>query len=113
MFPERKSIKNTGLRLLKKGQKGIFHAIFSRFGIIIMLFALQAILLFSAFIWFQSSMSELFFSGLLLGLFVSVYILNTRSDPSAKLTWIVLVMALPVFGTLLYLYIPLLVLALC
>lgn len=104
MFPERKNIKNTGLRLLKKGQKGFFHAIFSRFGIIIMLFAFQAILLFSTFIWFQSSMSELFFSGLLLGLLVSVYILNTRSDPSAKLTWIVLVMALPVFGTLLYLY---------
>ena len=89
---------------MKKGQKGIVHAIFSRFGIIIMLFAFQALLLFSTLIWFQSFMSELFFGGLLLGLFVSTYILNTRSDPSAKLTWIVLVMALPVFGTLLYLY---------
>ncbi len=101
---ERKSFKDTGLRLLKKGQKGIVHAIFSRFGIIIMLFAFQAILFISALIWFQSFMSELFFGGLLLGLFVSIYILNTRSDPSAKITWILLVMALPVFGTLLYVY---------
>ena len=104
MPTERKSFKDTGLRLLKKGQKGIIHAIFSRFGIIIMLFAFQTLLLLSVLLWFQSFMSELFFGGLLLGLFVSVYILNTRSDPSAKLTWIVLVMALPVFGTLLYLY---------
>ena len=104
MPTERKSFKDTGLQLLKKGQKGIIHAIFSRFGIILLLFALQAVLLFSGFIWFQSFMSELFFGGLLIGLFVSVYILNTRSDPSAKLTWIILVMALPVFGTLLYLY---------
>ena len=104
MSAERKSIKDTGLQLLKKGQKGIVHAIFSRFGVIFMLFAVQTILLFSMLIWFQSSLSEFFFGGLLLGILVSVYILNTRSDPSAKLTWIILVMALPVFGTLLYLY---------
>lgn len=104
MSAERKSFKDTGIRLLKKGQKGIVHAIFSRFGIIILLFFLQAILLLAGLIWFQSIMSELFFGGLVLGLFVSIYILNTRSDPSAKLTWIILVMALPVFGTLLYLY---------
>lgn len=104
MSIERKSFRDTGLRLLKKGQKGILHAIFSRFGIIILLFAIQAILLLSVLVWFQSFTSELFFGGIATGLFVSVYILNTRSDPSAKLTWIILVMAFPVFGTLLYLY---------
>lgn len=104
MSIERKKIKDTGLRLLKKGQKGIVHAIFSRFGIIILLFFLQAVLFIATLIWFQSSMSELFFGGVALGLFFSIYILNTRSDPSAKITWIILVMTLPVFGTLLYLY---------
>lgn len=103
-FLEKKSFKNTGLRLIKKGQKGIVHAIFSRFGVIILLFALQIILFFSGLIWFQTFASEFFFGGLLIGLFVSAYILNTESDPSAKLTWIILVMALPVFGTLLYIY---------
>ena len=104
LFLEKKSFKDTGLRLIKKGQKGIVHAIFSRFGVIILLFALQIILFFAGLIWFQSFASELYFGGLLIGLFVSAYILNTKSDPSAKLTWVILVMALPVFGTLLYAY---------
>ncbi|MBQ4547150.1 MAG: cardiolipin synthase [Oscillospiraceae bacterium] len=104
MSMEHKSIKDTGLRLLKKGQKGIIHAIFSRFGIIILLFFLQAVLLLAALFLFQSFLSEFFFGGLLIGFLVAIYILNSSHDPSAKLTWIILVMALPVFGTLLYLY---------
>lgn len=104
LFLEKKSFKDTGLRLLKKGQKGIIHAIFSRFGVILLLFAFQIILFFAGLIWFQSFASEFFFGGLLIGLLVSVYILNTESDPSAKLTWIILVMAFPVSGTLLYIY---------
>lgn len=104
MLIEKKSIKDSGLRLLKKGQKGLVHAIFSRFGIIILLFALQVVLLFSVLFWFQSFSHELLFGGIAVGLLVSIYILNTRSDPSAKLTWIILVMAVPVFGTLLYFY---------
>ena len=30
--------ENKGIALLKKGQKGILHAIFSRFGLILLLF---------------------------------------------------------------------------
>lgn len=101
---EKKSIKDTGLRLLKKGQKGIVHAIFSRFGVIILLFAVQIILLFTTFVWFQSFVSELFVGGLIISIGVTFYILNTQIDPTAKLTWVVLVMALPAFGTLLFLY---------
>ena len=98
------NLKDTGLRLIKKGQKGLVHAIFSRFGIILLLFAVQVVFLCAVTFWFQSFVSELFFGGIIIGLFVSVFILNTKSDPTAKLTWIILVMALPVFGTLLYLY---------
>ncbi len=104
MSAERKSFRDTGIRLLKKGQKGMIHAVFSRFGIIILLFGIQAILLITGLIWFQSFASELFFGGIIIGLIVSTYILNSGHDPSAKLTWVILVMALPVFGTLLYLY---------
>lgn len=101
---EKKSIKDTGLRLLKKGQKGLVHAIFSRFGIIILLFALQVCLFLAALLWSQSFMPEFFGGGILIGLIVSLYIINTRIDPTAKLTWVILVMALPIFGTLLFFY---------
>ena len=36
-----------GLRLLKKGQKGIVHAIFSRFGLVLLLMLLQVGVLWS------------------------------------------------------------------
>ena len=101
---EKKNIKDTGLRLLKKGQKGIVHAIFSRFGIIILLFALQVLILLGVIIGFQFFLSEFFIGGIVTGLAVSLYILNTRTDPTAKLTWVILVMVFPVSGTLLYLY---------
>ena len=41
-----------GLRLLRKGQKGVIHAIFSRFGLVLILLLLQVGLLFSIFRWF-------------------------------------------------------------
>lgn len=35
--------KNKGLLLLKKGQKGIVHAVFSRFGLILLMFLVQGL----------------------------------------------------------------------
>ena len=35
-----------GIRLLKRGQKGVVHAIFSRFGLVLVLLLLQAFALF-------------------------------------------------------------------
>lgn len=37
--------KNKGLNLLKKGQKGIIHAIFSRFGLALVMLVLQVLIL--------------------------------------------------------------------
>ena len=44
--------KNKGLRLLKKGQKGIIHAIFSRFGLILVMLFVQVLILFGILQWF-------------------------------------------------------------
>ena len=43
-----------GLRLLKKGQKGIVHAIFSRFGLVLLLMLLQVGVLWSVFLMIES-----------------------------------------------------------
>ena len=43
--------ENKGILLLKKGQKGILHAVFGRFGLILLLLLLQVFLLFSIFTW--------------------------------------------------------------
>ena len=47
--------KNKGLTLLKKGQSGIIHAVFSRFGLILLMLVAQVLILFSIFEWFDLS----------------------------------------------------------
>lgn len=45
--------ESRGLHLLKKGQKGIVHAVFSRLGLIVFLLAVQVMVLFGVFQWFE------------------------------------------------------------
>ena len=52
--------KNKGLNLLKKGQKGIVHAIFSRFGLVLMLLILQVLILLSIFQWLEEFLPHIF-----------------------------------------------------
>ena len=49
-----------GLRLLKKSQKGIVHAIFSRFGLVLLLMLLQVGVLWSVFRWFGGLLPHYF-----------------------------------------------------
>ena len=49
-----------GLTLLKKGQKGIIHAIFSRFGLVLVLLILQVLILFGLFQWFEEYLPHIF-----------------------------------------------------
>lgn len=96
--------KNKGLILLKKGQKGIIHAIFSRFGLFLLLMAVQVLILFGIFQWFEEFLPHIFGGTILLTFVMVIYLLNSRIDPTAKITWLIVIMLLPVFGVLLYLY---------
>ena len=49
-----------GIRLLKRGQKGVVHAIFSRFGLVLVLLLLQAFALFSLLQWFGGLLPHYF-----------------------------------------------------
>ena len=96
--------KNMGIRLLKKGQKGIIHAVFSRMGLFLLLMLLQAAFLVILFQWFKEYRPHIFGGTVLLTVAMVLYLLNNRIDPTAKITWLVIVMLTPVFGSLLYLY---------
>ena len=94
-------MESMGIRLLKKGQKGLVHALFSRFGLILLLFLLQVAIIFSIFMWFRDL--QIYISGVMV-LFSAVmvfYLLNSRLDPTAKITWLVIIMLMPVFGAFL------------
>ena len=96
--------KNKGMRLLKKGQKGIIHAIFSRFGLILLLLMVQVLALFLIFRWFEGFLPHIFGGAVALTFVMVVYLLNSTMNPTAKITWLIVIMLLPVFGVLLYIY---------
>ncbi len=96
--------KSKGMRLLKKGQKGVFKMIFSRLGIVLVLLALNIGLLLALFGWFTEFLPHVYGGTALFILCMVIYLINNRMDPTAKMTWLAVIMLLPVFGSLLYLF---------
>ena len=94
--------ENKGLRLLKKGQKGIIHAIFSRLGIIVLLLLIQVFFLFGLFTWFGDLVPHFWGGTILFSACMVLYLINSRIDPTAKITWLIVIMLMPVFGALLF-----------
>ena len=82
--------KNKGLILLKKGQSGIIHAVFSRFGLILLMLAVQVMILFSIFQWFYEVIPHIFGGTVILTFVIVVYLLNSRINPTAKITWLII-----------------------
>ena len=95
---------NQGLKLLKKGQKGLIHLIFSRLGLILLLLAFHVFLMFGAFHWFGKFLPHMYGGTILFTTAMVLYLLNSRMDASAKLTWLIVILLLPVFGSLLFCY---------
>ena len=52
--------KDKGITLLRRGQKGVIHAIFSRFGLVLMLLILQVLILLSIFQWLEEFLPHIF-----------------------------------------------------
>lgn len=98
------STENDGMALLKKGQKGLMHALFSRLGVFLLLLVLQVFLLFSVFHWFKNILPHLWGGSVLFTFIMVVKLLNERLDSSAKNTWLMIFLVFPVTGILLYLY---------
>lgn len=87
-----------------KGKKSLFGLIFSRTGIIIFFLALQVILMFYTFKKF-STLSYILSAGTFIAIGMYLLILNTDQNVNVKLMWVILIFVLPIFGSLLYLYI--------
>ena len=102
MHPDENESK--GLTLLKKGQKGIMHAIFSRMGLVLILLIVQFLFLFSTFRWFENFLPHVLGGTVLFTVFMVLRLLNSKMNPTAKISWLVVIMLMPVFGALLYWY---------
>jgi len=90
--------------LVQRGKYGLRRAIFSRTGLVALLFLLQAGLLVSVMVWFQEWQTHLVGGSMVLTMAAVLVVLNSNLDPTAKLTWMVVMVIAPVFGALFYWY---------
>ena len=93
-----------GIRLLRKGQKGLIHAIFSRFGLALVLLVLQFGALFSLMRWFSNLLPHYLGGTLLVTAAMMVYLLNQDMNNSVRIPWLVVTALAPVLGVLLFCY---------
>lgn len=93
-----------GVRLLKKSKRGLVRAIFSRTGLIFTLLMLQFFVIFIGMVLFDDLVSYFWAGHYMLSVIAFLALVNSQIDPSAKLTWIVVILLFPLFGTLLFLY---------
>lgn len=92
------------IRLLRKGQKGLIHAIFSRFGLVLVLLVLQFGALFSLMRWFSNLLPHYLGGTLLVTAAMMVYLLNQDMNNSVRIPWLVVTALAPVLGVLLFCY---------
>ena len=93
-----------GVRLLKQSKRGLVRAIFSRTGLIFTLLMLQFFVMFIGMVLFDDLVSYFWTGHYLISVVAFFILINSQIDPSAKLTWIVVILLFPIFGTLLFWY---------
>ena len=96
--------QKTPMRLLKKWQKGLWNLLFSRMTLVIVLLLIQVGLLLSVFAWFRDFLPQIIGGQFLLTVGMLLHLISRPLEPTAKLTWLVLIAAAPIFGSLLYLF---------
>lgn len=96
--------ESAGIRLLKKSRKGLLRLVFSRTGLVALLLLIQIGLLMGVFIFFSEYLPYFYVVDAVFTVIMILYLLNSSHDPSAKLTWLIVIMLLPLFGSLLFLY---------
>lgn len=89
---------------LQKGKQGIFRIIFGRTGVVAVLLIAQVLCLFAIFQRLEQYIPYFWIANTILAVAIVEELINKDENPTVKITWVVLVMALPVFGLFLYLF---------
>ncbi len=102
-----KSVENKAkeILLLKTGKRGIIRMIFGRTGIVIALLLIQSKILFNIFKFLETLIPYAVVTLAVFTVIMVVYVVNAEHSANVKLTWIILIMLLPVFGSILYIFI--------
>ena len=102
MIPNKEVHMEKSRDLLKRGKKGLLHLVFSRTGIMALLVLLQLGLMLLFALRFEDYLVHYYGLFLLISLVTVVYLLNSDTDPNAKITWLLMITLVPAAGILLY-----------
>ncbi len=88
-------------RFLKK----LTNLIFSRITILGVSILLQLLCLFTMFNWLKNYTMYMYIALSLLSIFLVIHVVNDNDDPVFKLSWIIPILAFPIFGSLFYIFV--------
>ena len=100
-------LSEEGVLLLEKGKRGFLNLLFGRTAVVLILLIVQFMIIFSFFQWLEQYWGYYYLATTVIAICTGIYILNSPGDATGKLTWMVLIMAVPVFGAVLYLWVRL------
>ncbi len=92
-------------KLVKQSKRGIIHFIFGRTMIVFLLLLLQFLFLFNLMFSAEQYVPYFFGSITVFTAVMLIFVLNTKDNPSIKLSWCFFIGVLPVFGSLMYLFV--------
>lgn len=92
---------------MKKKLKGLSRIVFGRTAFVILFLIIQVGILFSTFRWLSQYLVFIYGGFTLLSALVVIYIISNRENSSFKLSWVIPVLVIPVFGALFYLFVRL------
>lgn len=87
------------INLAKPQRKGILKLIFSRFFLILLLFALEIGVVVAGYVYFTEKFPNIIYILRIFSAVMIIYLFNCSMDSSAKLTWMLIISILPLSGT--------------
>ena len=89
------NLSDKGMRLLKKGKRGILRVVFSRLGLFVVLLLIQLFIPLALANWCSQYMPHYLSLNAVFIFVMVLYLLNSSFDPTAKITWLILIMMAP------------------
>ena len=90
-----------------KKLRGLLRIIFGRTTFVVLFLLVQMGVLLAGFNWLREYMIYVYGGSSLLSAVVLIYIISNDENSSIKLSWVVPILVIPVFGTLFYLFLKL------
>lgn len=87
--------------------KKICHLLFSRFTLAFLFLVLQLTVIVFCAIFFNRYLIWLFGGSLVIGLLLTIFIINQNTNPAFQISWIILILLVPTVGIFIYLFVKL------